>query len=197
MNKIRTFIAVDFSEAALARAPELIQCLQPGGSDVKWVASHNMHLTLKFLGDVPEAQTADVCHAVAKAAEQVSPFEIALRGAGAFPHAGRPRTVWIGVDRGADELASLHKAVEKALARLGFPKEGRRFHPHLTLGRVRRGGAPQRELGRLIRENEEFDGGSADVDELVVFASFLDKSGPTYQALGRARLGQSPREEVD
>jgi len=62
---------------------------------------------------------------------------------------------------------------------------------------VRRGGAPQRELGQLIRENEDFDGGSAEIDGIVVFASFLDKSGPTYQALGRAKLGQGPREEID
>jgi 2'-5' RNA ligase len=192
MSKIRTFIAVDVSQTALARAQDLIERLRAGGADVKWVESGNMHLTLKFLGDVPDAQTADVCRAVAKAAEQISPFEIALRGAGAFPHPGRPRTVWLGVDRGAEELASLHKAIEKALAKRGFPKEGRRFHPHLTLGRVRRGGTPQRELGRLIRENEAFDGGSADIDEVVVFASFLDKSGPTYQPLGRARLGENP-----
>jgi len=192
MNKIRTFIAVEVSEVVLARAQELIGRLRPGDTNVKWVEPHNIHLTLKFLGDVPDAQTADVCRAVAKAAEQLSPFEIALRGAGAFPHVGRPRTVWMGVDRGADELASLHKAIEKDLAKLGFPKEGRRFHPHLTLGRVRRGGAPQRELGGLIRDNEEFDGGAADINELVVFASFLDKSGPTYQALGRARLGENP-----
>lgn len=192
MNKIRTFIAVEVSQAARARAQDLIERLRPGDVNVKWVESHNMHMTLKFLGDVPDAQTADVCRAVGEAAEQVSPFEFALRGAGAFPHPGRPRTLWMGVDRGVDELTSLHRAIDKALAKLGFPREGRRFHPHLTLGRVRRGGPPQRVLGRLIRENEEFEGSSANVDEVIVFASFLDKSGPTYQALGRARLGQNP-----
>jgi len=95
----------------------------------------------------------------------------------------------MGVDRGADPLASLHTAIEKALAKLGFRKEARRFHPHLTLGRVRQGGSAQRDLGRLINDNGQFDGGVSNINEVLVFASFLDKDGPTYNVLGRARLG--------
>ncbi|MBC8875881.1 MAG: RNA 2',3'-cyclic phosphodiesterase [Planctomycetes bacterium] len=190
MNTIRTFIAVDVGDAVRRRAADLVERLRVGGGDVKWVDPHNMHLTLKFLGDVPDPQTADICRAVAEAAGKSPMFEIGLRGAGAFPHAGRPRTVWMGVDRGADLLASLHTAIEKALAKLGFRKEARRFHPHLTLGRVRRGGSAQRDLGRLINDNGQFDGGVANINEVLVFASFLDKEGPTYNVLGRARLGR-------
>lgn len=190
MNTIRTFIAVDVADAVRERAADLVRRLQMGGANVKWVDTHNMHLTLKFLGDIPDRETADVCRAVTEAAREHPPFNIALRGAGAFPNATRPRTVWMGVDRGVKELESLQKSIEEALAKLGYPKEARRFHPHLTLGRVRRGGAAVRELGRLIRDNEQFDGGSADIDKVLVFASFLDKTGPSYNVLGRAQLGQ-------
>lgn len=189
MNTIRTFIAVDVADAVRQRAADLVVRLQVGGANVKWVDTHNMHLTLKFLGDIPDRQTADVCRAVTEAAREHSPFNITLRGAGAFPNASRPRTIWMGVAHGAAELESLQKSIEKALAKLGYPKEARRFHPHLTLGRVRRGGAAVRDLGRLIRDNEQFDGGSADIDKVLVFASFLDKTGPTYNVLGRAPLG--------
>jgi len=189
MNTIRTFIAVDVTDAVRERAADLVRRLQAAGANVKWVDTHNMHLTLKFLGDIPDRETADVCRAVAEATSGHPPFNIGLRGAGAFPNASRPRIVWLGVDRGVAELESLQKSIERALAKLGYPKEARRFHPHLTRGRVRRGGAAVRDLGRLIRDNEQFDGGSAGIDKVLVFASFLDKEGPTYNVLGRAPLG--------
>jgi len=189
MNTIRTFIAIDVGDDVRDRAADLARRLQVAGADVKWVDTDNMHLTLKFLGDIPDRETAEVCRAVSEAAQAHSPFNISLRGAGAFPNAARPRTVWMGVERGVAELESFQTGIEKALAKLGYRKEARRFHPHLTLGRVRRGGAAVRDLGRLIRDNEQFDGASASINKVLVFASFLDKTGPTYNVLGRAPLG--------
>jgi len=188
MSTIRTFIAVEVSDEVRRLAGRLVERLARSQADVKWVEAHNLHLTLKFLGDVPDARTAEVCQAVAEVSRQIPGFVISLCGAGAFPNAGRPRTIWMGVDRGREQLAELHRGIDAALAKLGFPADGRRFHPHLTLGRVRRGGPAMRELGRLIQENERFDGATTEVVTVTVFASFLDKSGPTYQVLGRAEL---------
>lgn len=189
MKKIRTFIAVELSPAVVAQAVSLVGQLRPAGADVKWVESQNMHLTLKFLGDVREEDTADVCRVVTKAAADFLPFDIALGGAGAFPNARRPRTLWIGVTQGEKELVSLQTAIERVLAKRGFPKEHRAFHPHLTIGRVREGGPATAELGQAIQEHADFAAGTSTVREVVVFASYLSSTGPTYEALGRAALG--------
>ena len=89
-------------------------------------------------------------------------------------------------------MAALAAALEKALAKLGFPKEARRFEPHLTIGRVRGGGPALAELGRLLRQHAAFEAGRFHVAEVVVFASHLSPKGPTYAPLARAPLGGSP-----
>jgi 2'-5' RNA ligase len=116
------------------------------------------------------------------------PFRISLRGAGAFPSANRPRTIWIGVDQGADQLQKLQKAVEDGVKKLGFPRERRSFHPHLTIGRIRRGGPELQELSDRLLQQESYDAGSATIDQVVVYASYLEKSGPTYSAMSRIPL---------
>ncbi len=188
-KKIRTFIAVELAPAVVAQAVSLVEQLRPAGADVKWVASQNMHLTLKFLGDVREEDTADVCRVVSKTVAEFEPFDITLGGAGAFPNARRPRTLWIGVTQGEKELVRLQTAMERALAKRGFPKEGREFHPHLTIGRVREGGPATAELGQAIGARAGFAGGTSTVRDVVVFASYLSSTGPTYEPLGRAALG--------
>jgi RNA 2',3'-cyclic 3'-phosphodiesterase len=189
MNTIRTFIAVDVAETVQRRAARLIELLSTGGSDVKWVEPSNMHLTLQFLGDVPQADVPAVCQAVEQAVTGFPPFPMRLLGAGAFPHVGRPSTIWIGVNEGASELGALHRAVQRALKPLGFPPERRAYHSHLTIGRMRRGGGPARhELGQALREQQAFDAGSSMVDQVVVYASYLERAGPTYQAMSRIGL---------
>ena len=191
MKKIRTFIAVEVSAAVLDRAADLIERLRRCDTKVKWVDRANMHLTLQFLGDVPESEIAGVCRTVTEAAAPFAPFELSAVGAGAFPDTRRPRTLWIGMDRGAEQLCKLQKSVDRALRKLGFPKEGRQFHPHLTIGRLRQGGDSARRLGDLVRDLDDYDAAGATIGQVTVFASYLDKTGPTYEALGRAPLGGS------
>jgi 2'-5' RNA ligase len=188
MSKIRTFIAVAVSAEVRERASDLVERLRASGADVNWVRPENMHLTLKFLGDVVDSQLGDVCSAVARAAARVAPFEATCRGAGAFPDVRRPRTIWIGVERGAQEMVALHAAIEAALAPAGFPNDHRPYHPHLTIGRLRRSGRGQHRLSELIERNSEFQAAAARVAEAVVFSSVLQKAGPTYDVLARAPL---------
>jgi RNA 2',3'-cyclic 3'-phosphodiesterase len=205
MDKIRTFIAVEMSEAVRRRAARLIDLLRVGGGDVKWVEPENMHLTLQFLGDVPQTDVPAVCQAVERAVAGFPPFEISLLGGGAFPHLGRPSTIWIGVadavnklgqaprhqsvhGEGAKELSAVQHAIQRALKPLGFPPERRAFHPHLTIGRIRRGGAAPPGLVQCLREQQAFDAGSTTIDQVVVFASYLERAGPTYQAMSRIAL---------
>ena len=186
---IRSFIAVELSDAVRAKAAALGDALRAAGADVRWVDPRNLHLTLQFLGDVPESDVAAVGRAVGEAAAGMAPFELELRGAGAFPSPGRARTVWLGAARGTQEIVALHDRIERALKPLGFRPEGRKYQPHLTIGRVKRAGPALRRLGALIDENADFDAGRCTVREAVVFSSDLKPSGPVYQALAKAPLG--------
>jgi 2'-5' RNA ligase len=191
MPRLRTFIAVEMPPRVKARAADLIGKLKAAGADVNWVRLEHMHLTLKFLGDVPDTETPDVCRVVKEVANQFEPFEIACRGAGAFPSSGEPRTLWIGMEDDGQELKRLQAALDEALqAKLGFAKEQRGFHPHLTIGRVKRSDPHSRmELAALLEQLGDYDADLAVIDEVVTFASFLDRKGPTHDALDHAELG--------
>ncbi len=190
MAGTRTFIAVDVPGAVRKRAADLVERLRAGDVKVNWVVPTNMHLTLKFLGDLGDSKLVDVCRAVSDAVAPFSPWELLCQGAGAFPDATRPRTVWIGVRDGSDPLVALHAAIDEGLAKLGFSKERRRFQPHLTIGRVRGSGANQLELGKAIVSHVDFPVGRVSVNEVLVFGSQLSRRGPSYEILARAPLGK-------
>jgi 2'-5' RNA ligase len=185
----RTFVAAEISGPIRARAGELITALRGTTADVKWVEPHNLHLTLKFLGEVHEREITQVCRTVARGAAQVERFELEVRGAGAFPTAARPRTVWLGASAGAEPMIALHDRVEAALAELGYREEHRRFQPHLTIGRVRGAGPGIAELGQILVEQADFEAGSMTVEKVTVFCSTLTADGPIYEVIGTARLG--------
>ncbi len=187
MLRIRTFIAVGVSPEIRRSAQKLADLLRPAAGDVKWVAPENLHWTLQFLGDVEELEIPAVCNAVSSAVAELEAFDLEARGAGAFPAADRPRTLWLGAGAGAQAMVALHAAIQKKLDRLGYRGEARRFVPHITLGRAGRQGRPH-SLVRELAGLAEFDGGCMLVDEVTVYSSRLGPEGPTYDALARAPL---------
>jgi 2'-5' RNA ligase len=188
MRKTRTFVAVELSPAVRQRACDLIERFKASDTRVTWVVPENMHLTLKFLGEQTDSELVDICRAVQAAVKPLPRFEFRCHGAGAFPSCQRPRTLWIGVEQGADALKQLHQHVEEALAKLGYPKENRDFQPHLTVGRVRSGGPAVEILGQLVQKAEDFQVGTVQTSEVVVYGSFLQRGGPRYEVLARAAL---------
>jgi 2'-5' RNA ligase len=184
---IRTFVAVKASRRVQNRIEGLIASLRQSGVKTTWVRPENLHLTLKFLGDVDEQRIPRVCQAVDRALADVDSFPLHFSGVGAFPSARRPRTVWIGVTEGNDDVCKLAAALETQLRAEGFPKEKRDFAPHLTIGRVR--GHPVTELARRIEQHADFDAGQSPVTEVVVYSSTLAPTGATYEAMHRAQLG--------
>jgi 2'-5' RNA ligase len=148
-----------------------------------------LHLTLKFLDEVPRSSIPQVSAAVQTAAAAFQPFALEICSAGAFPNTRRPRTLWLGTGQGSEPLGKLHAALQSALRPLGFPKEHRRFAAHLTIGRVRGPSPRLEELGPLIQQHSDFTTGRFLVTELVVFSSQLTPQGPIYEALSRAALG--------
>src|SRR5438132_8138465 len=190
MPRLRTFIAVEMSPSVIARVGDLIDKLRVAAAEINWVRPQQMHLTLKFLGDVPDTETPDICRVVDQVAAVFEPFEITCRGVGAFPNSRDPRTLWIGIEDGAEELKRLQAALDTALKmELGFAKEPRGFHPHLTLGRVKRelpGG--QGELTKLLEQHVHLHADLAIIAELVTFASFLGRQGPSHEPLAHSPL---------
>jgi 2'-5' RNA ligase len=189
---VRTFVAVAASPAVRQAALTLMSRLRQSENarDVKWVAADNLHWTMQFLGDVDERDIPEVCKAVSDAAVEVQPFDLEARGAGAFPSADRPRTLWLGAGQGVKEMCALQKAIERRLKKRGYRGEERRFVPHLTLGRAGRNGRPQ-SLAAELAALADYEGGLMHVDEVTVYSSRLGPDGPTYEPLARAPLSPS------
>lgn len=190
MNRsLRTFVAVEISPEVRTRAGQLIAQLQTNSAHVKWVEPSNLHFTMKFLGEIDLLDVHRVCGALTEAVQRLPPFEIVAQGAGAFPDPSRPRTIWLGVGEGEEAMVELHAALEAALTPLGFRRENRRFRPHLTLGRLRGPGEGIDELAAELAQHAEFVAGVVSVDDVVLFSSELQRTGPVYEALCTADLG--------
>jgi RNA 2',3'-cyclic 3'-phosphodiesterase len=192
--KTRTFVAVPLAPDIRRRALDVIRRLQPVAGDVKWVEPENMHWTLQFLGDVMDLELPAICDAVSSAVADIEPFDLIVRGAGAFPSADRPRTLWLGAGHGANEMTTLQSAIELALEELGFRGEQRRYTPHVTLGRAGRDRAPSRSDGRPhvlaaeLAALADFPAGTMLIDEVSIVASTLTRSGPDYRILAHALM---------
>lgn len=184
----RTFIAVEIDERTAARAAAIIERLRGTGADVNWVSPRNLHLTLKFLGDVRNELLPSVIKAVQEAARRVPPFALEVLGVGAFPQLDRPRTIWLGAGQGGDAMQRLAEAVEQSLRPLGFAPEARGYTTHLTIGRVRRPSAALRSLSELMRRQSDQTAGVVAVEQVAVMASTLTPRGPIYEALARVSL---------
>ena len=188
MARLRTFIAVETPDDVQAALRRLIAELSTDAAAVRWVRPENVHLTLKFLGDVDETEIHRVCHSARDAAEGSVAFQVPCIGVGAFPSPARPRTVWVGIQDPEGLLDELHRRLEKTLRPLGFPREKRKYHPHLTLGRLRYNRRGGDELREQIEQQKNLEIGTLDVRRLVVFSSDLTPDGPVYTALARCPL---------
>jgi RNA 2',3'-cyclic 3'-phosphodiesterase len=185
---VRVFVAIEASPSIRANCTKLTRRFERSEANAKWVEPENLHITLKFLGEVGLNETPVICEAVREAVGGMESFWLDIVGAGAFPNSENPKTVWIGTGEGENQLAELFERIEDKLAeKLRFRKEGRRFHGHLTLGRVRPGIGLDL-LSEMLDTAENFEAGRMAVDEVVVFSSMLEKTGPIYESLGRVSL---------
>jgi 2'-5' RNA ligase len=187
-RRIRTFIAVHLDRSVRDRTVALLQELRLCAEEVKWVEEANLHITLLFLGEVDERELHNVCRAVNEAAAEHAPFVMSVETVGAFPNLRRPRTLWVGVGEGTEELSALHEALEPPLLALGcYRREDRTYTPHLTLGRVR-GEQVDDRLTAALTKHAAWQGGDTEVREVCVMSSELGRDGPTYTVMSRAKL---------
>ena len=188
---IRVFIAAPISLPAKLVLTQVIGNL--GGnipSEIRWVNPDGIHLTIKFLGDVPSEEIAGITEAMVRAAAKISPFEVGLSGLGVFPNRKEPRVLWAGVDGDLATLTQLQESTEVELTAAGYPKDRRRFNPHLTLGRVR-GQASEytrRSIGPMVSSHQMPGSDPWTVESVELIQSHLGPEGATYTTLTTASL---------
>ena len=185
----RTFIAIPIPPERAERLSRLQTLIAPTLTGARWIEPARFHITLAFLGDVPDIGLNPVCRAVAEAAKKCPPLALTITGLGVFPDPARPRVVWAGLE-GADveKLAALSKAVAAAVGSAGFAPEDDRFSAHITIGRLKPGRDATEDCTPLLRHYARWSAGPLAVDEVVTFASQFTAEGPAYVALGRASL---------
>lgn len=188
MSKIRTFVAVNASQRVNNNVSRVIGRLAATQAEYRWVEPENLHLTLNFVGDVLDVEVPELCKLIAGAVEGYESFEMSLQGVSGFPNPREPRVVWIGVDEGTEALKALYQSLADVLHHWGVNKDRKEFVPHMTLGRLSRGGRWNEGLVDLMHKLRHHDGGFCHVNEVIVYSSFLEKSGPTYTPMARIRL---------
>ena len=187
----RLFVAVplhDPARAAVADLVEQIRAGEPPGRGVRWVRLDGLHLTLRFLGPTPEGRVADLAAAVSRTAAASPSFGVRICGADAFPPTGRPRTLWLDLDSGTDELAALAGRLDDELATAGWERERRPFRAHLTLARadgVRAGPATVGAL-KAVAATIAIE---SPIDRIILFESITGDGRARYVARAEAALG--------
>jgi 2'-5' RNA ligase len=193
MDAIRAFIAIELPEAILAELGNIEARLKPQmpHDAIRWVKSDSIHLTLKFLGQVPSDQLGLITSSLRTAMAAHAPFVLEIKGAGCFPNIHRPRVVWVGVQEKEHRLQALQRAVENAISPLGYPTEIRDFTPHLTLGRVARDvrQTDQKKIGDVVEAAGVGSLGKWEVRQVALIRSDLKPTGAEYTILARAPLG--------
>ena len=192
-EQIRSFIAIELSEEAKEGLARLRRRLERDEHKfVKWVDPKGIHLTLKFLGNIPAGQVAQITAAVEEASGGISPFHLEISGLGAFPSVRQPRVLWVGVHGDTDKLSRLQQGIDSALAALGFPREERPFVPHLTMARTREGasGPERRSFSELVSSTIFEDKYPFEVEAVKLMRSQLTRAGAIYTCLSVVRLGR-------
>jgi len=178
---MRCFIAVDLaSQECLDRIKDAQDKLASTGADLKLVERQNLHITLRFLGEISQTQVQKIMEQMKKVG--MSKFEVALEGMGAFPDIRRPNVVWVGITKGARELSELFRKLEPEIVKLGLPPDRRGFSAHLTIGRVRTGRNRQ-QLVNVISSYENRSFGSFIAESMKLERSLLLSRGPEYTVL--------------
>lgn len=187
-GSIRTFICIEIPDSIKERIAILQQTLRQQNAKISWVKPSNIHLTVKFLGDVGASRIQSACSAVERAASVSRSFEIEVGGAGCFPSKKSPRVFWVGLTAVPSVLTQLHALIDEELAREGFHRDARKFSPHLTIGRVR---SP--ENAGLVAETliaTGFDPETFQAGEVIVMRSDLNPAGSIYSPLFKQQLGR-------
>jgi len=187
---MRTFIAIELPADVTAFLKRIQLQLKTAGADVKWVEPKNIHLTLKFLGEIEEKLLDNLNGILEEVSLGKSPFPARLMSIGAFPNIHSPRIIWAGISEGDAQIKQIAKELEEKIVHIGIPAEDRPFSSHITLGRLR-SNFQKDKLAKKIQEIQasvEKENLAFTIKELTLFKSTLTPQGPIYEALKKASL---------
>ena len=190
-EQIRSFIAIELPEEVREGLARLRNAMKRDEHKfVKWVSPDGIHLTLKFLGNIPSKRVTEITEAIEEVTQEISPFHLEISGLGAFPSLKQTRVFWVGIVGEVDKLLKLQRNVDSALAVLGFAKEERPFVPHLTLARLRPGASPleRRNFGELVGSTIFEDKYPIEVEAVSLMRSQLTPTGAVYTRLSAVGL---------
>jgi len=190
-EQIRSFIAIELPQNVKHGLAKLISELEKTEHPfVKWANPEGIHLTLKFLGNIPLKQVDEISKAIEKAARGILPFHLEVSGLGAFPNLKQPRVLWVGIKGEIDNLLSFQQNIDSALAPLGFVAEKRPFTPHLTLARLREGAslAERKGFANLVLSTSFESSYPLDVETISFMRSQLTPEGAIYTRLFAVKL---------
>jgi RNA 2',3'-cyclic 3'-phosphodiesterase len=195
MNLLRAFIAIELPQPLQSAIEKQTARLRQtiGDESVRWVPTQNLHLTLKFLGNIAASHMDFLKQLLTQTADLHTPFDLQIGGIGSFPNSKMPRVLWAGIHAPA-ELASLQKHIEAGATRLGYERDARPFSPHLTLGRVRQGvdSANLQKVRSALESIQIGNIGSARMDAVHLYKSELHTAGSVYTKLFSAPLKRMP-----
>lgn len=189
----RSFVAITIPPNQRGRLARLQTLIAPELPNARWTLGDQFHVTLAFLGDIPDVDLNGLCRSIADRVTPLEPFALNIQGLGAFPAPERPRVAWVGLTGPElDALAHLRAEVVAAVTAAGYPPEDDRFTPHVTLGRIKTSRDHQPDMTALVAHYRNWSAGSIPVAEVVTYASTLTPEGPAYMPLARAPLRGRP-----
>ncbi len=189
---MRLFVAIELTDKVRSALLDVGTRLRRRCDGVRWIPAHQLHVTLKFLGEVADRDAGDVAGAVERAAANAGSFKLAIEGSGCFPPLGRVRIVWAGLKEETGRLLRIIEAMEGELELIGFARERRPFSPHITIGRVKEdvsNGTIRTAVDKFACRPAE-----QEVTAVTLMSSVLSPNGPTYTAVSRTNLGQDNSE---
>jgi 2'-5' RNA ligase len=186
----RTFIAIPIPLPLKQRLERLQGLIAPGIEGARWVEPAGFHLTLAFLGDVADPDLNGLCLAVAEGVREIPRFDLVIKGLGCFPDPERPRVLWVGIEGDLEALAAVQKAAFHAATAIGYRPPDDRFHPHLTLARIKTGRGPGVDVTPLLSQHRGWVAGTFNADVVITYASTRGPDGPAYAPLGKAPLSK-------
>jgi len=184
---MRLFIAIELPDEIKQGINRVQDQLKRSGASAGWTRPEGIHLTLKFLGEVPEEKVSEIMTALTDAIKGAGKLNLEVKGAGAFPNTKNPRVLWIGVAGDSEKLAALQAAVEDAMTGLGFEREARRFSPHLTLARIRFP-KPRDNWQQVIEGIKDVTLGGFEAGRVSLMKSELKREGAAYTEIGSIEL---------
>ena len=181
-NTIRTFIAIELPEKIIYTIGKVQEEIKSYGFKIRWVRPENIHLTLKFLGDIKETDTEKIARVISESVTGCPPISLSVKGIGVFPGIKRPRVLWLGISKQLDLLTGLQKTLDEKLEAMGFPKEKRPFKGHLTLGRIKHKIDPKRLLD-VLKDFAQFESEHFFGERIILYKSDLKPKGAVYTKL--------------